>query len=638
MPYPRLLNLSDDVSERLRSLLREVIERHKMERGSWDQDLLDEQRAYWAKPSSETKTFPFHGASNLIVPLCAIAVEAIHAREMTSLFALNPFINVTGKSIITLPESQVPVSDVETPLEEFMHHQLLHVMKAKKVLGDALLTKTKFGTCVGKSGYERVVRTGVRVGPSGKEEKFTTVLKDGAFIANVPLQNFVMPFASQDEQSSPFCGELHTCSPYEMKIMVESGMFYKDTWKKLETYVAQTSQTSEGTQADLREDNEKQENRVPVWPERLIWYELEIGFNIDNDEDASEKEICLHYSYDADLLLAVRYNDYDDLHRSYRKGIYFPVEGRWPGIGAIKQGIEFQREITVQHRQRIDNATLANIRMIVIHRLSGYGPGEPVFPGKMWFVDDMTHVRSEQMGEVYQSAFANEQASLIYGQQRFGVNELTLGMPQAGTPGTATGDIARIQEGSKRFEFLFDNSREFVSQLALDALVNIAQYGSKTKEYFDIVEDGHLVREFLSLPIGLIRQGLLIEIGATTQNSNRALDRQNWQSIAQVLQSYYQGLMALSMNNPQLVALISQKGILALNEVAKQLLETFNMRNIDRILVKKEIEGLLRGQSGTSNLLGAGGNTGTEGNGNTPGIPSIQEVISQFATLGSKPT
>src|SRR5690606_3910958 len=125
------------------------------------------------------------------------------------------------------------------------------------------------------------------------------------------------------------------------------------------------------------------------------------------------------------------------------------VEGIWPGIGVAKQVEQFQAEATTIHRQRLDNATLANMAQIVIKKGSGYGPGEPIFPGKMWFVQEVQNdIKEFKLSEVYPSSYANEQAIIGYFEKRTGVNEVILGLPQEGTPGTATSDLARLAEGN----------------------------------------------------------------------------------------------------------------------------------------------------------------------------------------------
>ena len=45
----------------------------------------------------QKKTFPWPGCSNISLPVTPIAVETIHAREVNTLFAVRPYINVKPK-------------------------------------------------------------------------------------------------------------------------------------------------------------------------------------------------------------------------------------------------------------------------------------------------------------------------------------------------------------------------------------------------------------------------------------------------------------------------------------------------------------------------------------------------------------
>jgi hypothetical protein len=221
----------------------------------------------------------------------------------------------------------------------------------------------------------------------------------------------------------------------------------------------------------------------------------------------------------------------------------------------------------------------------------------------MWFLDDMSHIETIQLGEVYSSSFSNEQSAVLYSQQRTGVNEVILGMPQVGTPGTATGDLARIQEGNKKFDYSMDNIREWFSTLTMDALLNIKQFGPRHPEYFAHAEGGMEVLKLLGQSIGDIRKGILFEVKAAGQAQNRLLDRNNWQQIGALTNQYYVAMIQLAMQagRPDLVSLILNKGMIASTEVMKQILESFDVRSINRILVT-EVEELL----GQAKLLSPG--------------------------------
>lgn len=641
MPYPREINLDSDTEERLISYMNEVLNNHYAERGEHIEDLLRWQKDYWAKPTNEKATFPFHGAATLVVPLDAIASEAIHARTMTTRFAIQDIVSTHAVSD--------DWSDAAVPVERFLNCEILDHMKIRRPLGDCFLEATKFGTMIGKVGYERIVKTSIRA-IGDREEEVDVVVRDGAQFDPVPDARFLMPHSSQDPQITSWCGEEHSLDPYDVMTMESAGLFKPGTiidgpnWEtdpaevsKLHAWINRTmGTTTTNTGNRFERHQEELEHTKSQWPKRIDWVELWLAFDVD--KSGKQKEIVIHYHREAQYIMSCRYNWHSNLRRPYRTNVFFPVEHRWRGIGICKMNEQFFREITTQHRQRLDNGTLANMRMIKVHKLSGYGPKEPVFPGKMWFLDDMAHIETFQLGEIYPSSFSNEQASLIYSQQRTGVNEVTLGMPQVGTPGTATSDLARIQEGNKKFDFVYDNFNEFTGEIILDTADIIQQFGPRRQSYIDGTKNGALVKQFFDMPSSYIRDGLLIRLKPTTQQTNRLLDRQNWQQIAALLQQYYNGLIQLAMTagQPQIGQIIVMKGMGAATEAMKQILESFDIRNIERIIVT-EIEDMVKNGLQDAGAP-AGGNGQPAGTGQVPGVDNLAQTLQLVRTLGGQPS
>jgi hypothetical protein len=271
----------------------------------------------------------------------------------------------------------------------------------------------------------------------------------------------LQPYAANDPQQAPWVGEYHSRTAFEVINLINSGFFAEGTREKLESWLTNTafgSATVDSTR-EFEQSQQKLEKREAVWPNNIDWAEIWLAFDVD--QSGEQKEIVVHYHKASETLMSIRYNWNSDLRRPYRIGQFMPVEHRWTGIGICKQTEQFQKEVTTQHRQRLDNATLANMRMIKISKMAGYGPKEPIFPGKMWFVDKMEDLETIQMGEIYPSSYNNETSTLQYYQQRIGINEANLGMPQVGTPGTATSDLARIQEGNKKHDYSYRNLKSF---------------------------------------------------------------------------------------------------------------------------------------------------------------------------------
>lgn len=637
--YPREIYLDSETEEKLISYIETEIFNHYAERSEHIEDLIRWQKEYWAKPTTEEATFPYRGASTLVVPLNAIAIEAIHAGIMTTRFAL--------QDLVSAHAIDNDWEDVQVPVERFMNRELVDVMKVRTPVGDCFLEATKYGTMVGKVQYEKMTKTSVRQLADGTEQEIDVVVKDGAQFDPVPESRFLMPYSAKDPQYSAWCGEERSETPYQVMLMEAGGLFRPGTiidgpdWEhdasqvsKLHDWISRTTNTTTGVGGNKVEAaQESLEHRQPQWPKRIDWFELYLPF--DTDQSGRLKEIVVLYHRDSRTLMSCRYNWYSNLRRPYRTGVMFPIEHRWTGIGTCKQNEQFQPEITTQHRQRLDNATLANMRMLKVHKLSGYGPREPVFPGKMWFLNDMSHIESFQMGEVYPSSFQNEQASLIYSQQRTGVNEVTLGQPQVGTPGTATSDLARIQEGNKKKDFIYANFNSFLNEIIVDVADVIQQFGPRQVSYFDTAEKGQLVKAFFQMPSSYIRDGLLISLKTTTQQANRLLDRQNWQQISQGLQQYYTGMIELSQlaGNPQLTQMIVMKGLGAATEAMRQFLETFDTRNVDRIVVK-EIEDMVKNGLQTAGTEQGGNNIASQP-GQAGGVDGLVKMLSAIGSNGS---
>lgn len=619
MAYTPFIYLDFDTEERLKSLLDDELNRHYAERSPWIDDLKKAQFDYWAKSTTEKATFPFTGASQLIIPLGAITVEAIMARVYTQLFALKQFVTAKARTD--------EWGDAEDDVANMMDFVMRHEMNIYDTLQSPILEIIKFGNGICKPTYERIVKTGVRY-IGDQEQEYDVVVKDGPALHCTPLSRFLMPFADKDPQFSLWCGEELSESPYTVKLLEESGFFYPETFEKLGTWISQSQTGVMGQEREVEKDQDKLEKREAVWPKLLDFFEISLAF--DTNGSGYQKEIVVHYHRGARLLMSCRYNSHADLHRPYRIGKYIPLEHRWTAIGVMKQVEQFQKEITTQHRQRLDNATLANIKMIKVSKMSGYGPREPIFPGKMWFLNDMEHIDTFSLGEINESSFGNEQATIIYHQQRSGINELNLGMPQAGTPGTASSDLARIQEGRLKFDFVYNNIKQMINQVIKDTAANLQQYGPKTIAYYDYVGGADKARRFFEMRPDLITDGVLMELSSAGQQENKLLDRQNWKDVSQNLAAYYQGVIQLGqlIGEENLVKVIAIQGIEASTEAMKQLLETFNIRNMDRILLTKVVEMLKGTMNGSQQPPAiAAGSNGSQSINPTQGMGSPNQII-----------
>ena len=603
MNYPRELNLSDTVKDKLTQFLRDELTKHYAERGRWYDNLMYWQRTYWAEPDTSQGDNPFNG-SKLIVPLIAIAAETIHARDMNIAFGL--------KEIVVSKAQSPDWEDASVPFEQYVNKELVRGAKIYDVMDNLNLERVKFGNCIAKAGYEKIVKKAVKT-IGEQEQEFDVVTREGATVEAVPLSRFIMPFASVDPEKSVWCGEQHSETPYVISLFERSGLLKPGTYAALESYV--TIAPTQATDRQFERNQEDLEGRTLIWPDRIDWTEHWMSFDVD--EDGKDEEIVVHYHFDANLLMSCRYNWYSDLRRGYRIGKFFPVEHRWTAIGVCKQLEQFQEEITTQHRQQLDNATIANMRMFAVNRLSGYGPGEPIFAGKLWILDDTDYIKDIQLGDIYPSAYNSESSTIIYAQQRSGINEITLGQPEVGTPGTATSDLTRVQEGNKKQGYEYRHFSNFFSELITDFACNIQQFGPRYIEWFDVAPGGQLAKQVLTLPDKFIRDGIIIELKNSGQQDNKLLDRQNWVDIGNMFKMYGDNRLAMAMQtgDPNVIGMVWQELFRGSQEIMKQILESYDIRNIDRILMlmpngSQQSGGQLGGAPNSQGIISAPGMAG----------------------------
>ena len=585
--WPRMLNLDEETEGILKQWLDNEIRLARVEKQDIVEDWKKWQMQYWAQPIRAVKNFPFRRAANFVVPLTAIAVEAVHARLMTTIFAVEPFWSIRPRT--------KPWIEGAKPLEKWLQTEVENgnSLSVYEFANDALTELIKMGTVVGKSGYEKRWKKTLKPTENGKEEPFYVEIKNGSTMEYVPLANFLIRMAEHDPQESSWVGEEHIFTWGQMKSMAQAGRMEAEAVEAIKNWRITTFQPQiSGDAEDYRKFMDELQQTEFFWHERFRVQEIWASFDID--KDGEDEEIVIDWHQESRTILSIRFNWYADLHRPYRVTQYVKVEGRIWGIGIGKQNEQFQEAITTIHRQRVDNATLANMRMMAVKKQSGISPDEPIFPGKLWFVDDpQRDIQVIQLSEVYRSAFENESVLLNYSERRTGVNDVILGLPAQGTPGTATGDLARIAEGNKRFDLVLKNIRRWFGFLGQDVLANYQQFGDQQRHFLVLGNDGTWVEEFIKFPQNLVAKGAIVELTATSSQVNRQVEQQTWLSLFSILTQYYDRVIQLGQliaqfsEDPTILFLAAQRAVVASDEAIKRMLETFDITDTDRFLISE---------------------------------------------------
>lgn len=562
----RQLDVDPEILAKLTSYLTSELQNHRAERGAledrWNRELQD----FWAEPSDSSPELPVTGFASIIVPLTAIAVEAVHARDMGQLFGLKELITVD-----VTQESQ----NVKQGLEQFFNHEFLNTLAFRSKVESPLLQMTKNGTGIMTVGY-REVKTNVVLTADGTEIKVPVYREKGTTIDGVDITDFLMPFYATEVDQAPWVGHRFRISEYTLKQMVAASQLAPDAYEKLNGYYIGVTLTQNKVEAEVQELTDT----VPIYPSEIQLARILLDFDVDGNDEESSIEVIFHE--DSQQIISLTYHD----QRDYEKGVYIPMEYRWFGYGIAKQNNQFQEEVTAQHRQRLDNATIANMAMFKVKKTASWiKDDEPIFPGKKWFVEDMEDIQPMFIGDVKASAYNNENQVVIYSQQRTGVNELTLGMPNIGTPGTASDSLARVQESNRKFDYTYNNKKDFLNRVVWRAAQNIIKYGPADRQVFSILPAGTEVELYLR-DIERLKNKLFFNIQLAGAKNNKVLDRNTYTQLAGMQTQYWTQVLGLAqqLQDPTLIQDMTRAALRAADQINLEILRAFDVPNPEKLI------------------------------------------------------
>jgi hypothetical protein len=563
---PRQLDPDPEILDKLTAYVADELINHRAERehllDRWNRELQD----FWAEPSVESPELPVTGFASIIVPLTAIAVEAVHARDMGQLFGL--------KELVTVDVTE-QYQDVKQGLEKYFNHEFLNTLSFRSKVEAPLLQMTKNGTGIMTVGYREVKSSVVRTA-DGNEIKVPVYREKGTTIDGVDISDFVMPFYATEIDQAPWVGHTFRISEYTLKQMVAASQLASDAYEKLNGYYIGVSITNNKVEAEVQELT----NTVPVYPSEIELTRVLLDFDVDGNGEESAIEVIFHEN--SRQILSLTYSE----GRDYEKGVYMPMEYRWYGYGIAKQNNQFQEEVTAQHRQRLDNGTIANMAMFKVKKTASWiKDDEPIFPGKKWFVEDMDDIQPMFIGDVKASAYNNENQVVIYSQQRTGVNELTLGMPNIGTPGTASDSLARVQESNRKFDYTYNNKKDFLNRVLWRAAQSIIKYGPADRQVFSILPQGAEVQIYLQ-DIERLKNKMFFNVQLAGAKNNKVLDRNTYTQLAGMQTQYWTQVMGLAqqLQDPNLVQEMAKAALRAADQINLEILRAFDVPNPEKLI------------------------------------------------------
>lgn len=597
------------------------LEKAKSDRGDLDDKLVEWERLYEARPKVPYKTFPWPGASNLVVPVIATAVDAVLSRILNAVFGGKYLWNVTPKAANWV--------ELANPMNKWLDWASKDVIGLYRVCQRWFLSTIKFGTGVVKLPWRKRVRKVRYVEGNTPTEEYV-VMHDGPEAEVISLYDFYWsPDATHAGlKNCTWVAQRSVLTWKEIKEREVSGVYYD------------VDRIKESKRAQATEMEEQQEESQGVSPSERDDYEIwEVYISYDVEPDGYPEELVLTIEPESRTAIRGVYNPYRHQERPFHIIRYMPRDHSILGIGLCQMLQDVQEEVTGIHNRRLDNATIANTRAWKRKSTARLG-SDTVYPGAFIDVSEMDDIEELKLGDVYPSLLREEMHSNAIGEKRSGVSDYSVGRESSaiGSRATATSTMALIREGNKRFQMTIRDIRESLRDMGHQIIMLYQQFAPNNQVIYELFspKDQQIVQQLFQLPADYTRNAVLLDTPAISEDNNKEIQQQTLMTLMGATQRFYEGMFQafqLALN-PAAPPPMQQLGIHAATTGAglwEKTLEAFDLTDSDKFV--PNVEQML----GAGMLLeGLNGGPGSVGGGQAaPGEPPpVPALAASGALLG----
>lgn len=597
---------SDEEKKLLDYLCREheeALDAHQTLEGK----LNEWERSYLAEPKQKQRNFPWPGSCNLEVPLIGFTVDSIVARIANTIFSVDPF--------WTVRPLRKEVDALAKPTEHYLDWSRKHEFDLYAAAKPCIIQTTKFGWSWLKYGWEVYTRRDYYLAENG-EVQFINELVRRPIVYHIPNRDIILQAGVDNEHMSEFLTHRVRLTDNQMRMRKVDNIYDKES---VDFVMARK---------DVEMDNyqylDDQQNKALVRNSKInTIFETYVGWPYRGD---APLELIVTWHMPTKKILRAIFNPYP--WRPFTKPTFIELEERLEGLGIARRLYQLQEEISTIHRQGVDNSTVANTRFWAVKR-GQVRPGTQIWPGRLLPLGNpQTDIQALQMADLYPSNRQLEIQALGYAERASGISDPQLGREaQMPSRATATGTLAMIQEGNRRFDLNVRDIRESLSQVGKRILEINQRFRPRGISYFVEGEDGQYVEQVLDMPPEFSASKLAVELTASTATINKETEKQGLIGLLGVMSQYYErlvqgSLMLADPNIPPGTKEMVSKSSESVKYILDKIIQDFDVRDVEKVvptLMNVEAINELQGElapPGSPGMLAGGG-----------GLPGVQPPV-----------
>jgi len=589
-PIPFKLSPGSAADARLHRFLEDKTTslRRGLERLHGMDGIIKWRKAYEATPAETVREFPWHNASNLVVPIVAIHSDTLLARVMSAVMKTRPLWIV--RELGEWATSDAAPKGLREALEEFLQYVGLEPTELDlyRVYHEWFSEAITLGTSIVKAPWTKEVEDfyGPAGDMSGENAWAKKITYEGPRPEKLKFENFMCPVNKGTIEAMDFKYDVVQLSKYDIEERRYRGVYDPTA---VANVLAQPDRTSRTTQVQSQKEQDAKVKTVPGygWAEWDIC-ECHFKYRVDSSHFArlmvtyheKSKEILRSYYhyYPAEVYVAARLFYRDDMFHGM-------------GFGEIL--LPFQEEISEIHNWRRDNGTVANTKAWAVDPDSKLHKGYRMYPGAMLPAKQATgqkEIEPLEMGIPVQGEIDSERLSLELAEKRSGVSPPMQGSG-AGTNSkrgvyTAMGTLSLLQEGNTRTDLNITDIRYAHTRLGRLLCREYGSFGVNEDLLASFGKNGEKIKAALE---AIASGKIAIPVYASQASINREVEKQSDMMLLQATERYNQTVagMLQAMSNqftPEPVKEFTMKALESGRELMKLVYRHFDYDEVDRMV------------------------------------------------------
>jgi hypothetical protein len=523
------LRLKNFLRQRVKAIREGLNELHTNKLVVW-------RKAYEAVPAERVREFPWHNASNLVVPIIAIHSDTLLARVMSAIIKTKPLwiTRVIG-------DHGEEADGWRSGLEEYGNYVGLEPQELDlyRVYHEWFGEAIRLGTSIVKSPWIRkvedtLVPAGDGMGTSYEFDRKTTY--EGPRPEKIPFEDFGISPAARTVEQADFKYHRIRLQRHE----IEERVFRRVYDSAPATVILKQPDRTSPDYVRAQKEMDAGARTVTSygWAEWDI-YECHAFYKVDTShyckiiawyhEKSNEILRAFYFYYPEEIFVAARLFYRDDMFHGY---------------GFCETLSMLQEEISQIHNQRRDNMTVANMKMFRVDPDSKLHQGYKSYPSAMLPARE-NEIEPLEFGTPVVGEIDSERLTLELAEKRSGVSPPMQGSGSGFNTKrgvyTAMGTLSLLQEGNTRTDLNVTDIRYAHTRLGRLLFREYAEFGNDS-EFQDrrlamFGKSGDRIRQALE---ALRDNKVAIPVYGSTASVNREVEKQNDLMLSTLMTRHYQ--------------------------------------------------------------------------------------------------